>query len=252
MLGWVYIITNQAMPGLVKVGFTERYPGDRADDFNRQHYGTAIPLRFVVAYAMRVKDPRRLERETHEALGKYRVTKQTEWFRCSVGEAAATIRRTRWRVGPKFGEIGPFETGTEIRRSPPAPPTVSYIERIRLANEHWLNQTALALLRENHITISGAGQHILTLLWEVAQYPTLYRLDDGWSLDESLLALENYSPEATIRFLIGADDDCSEICEEDMAQVNSLEDMFSLLREPIKEFLSDVDEHWLPDRLRFS
>ena len=127
MPGWVYVITNQAMPGLVKVGFAERHPDNRADDFNRQHYRAAIPFQFVVAYAAQVKDPRRLERATHEALVKYRVRKQTrnrkdqkEWFRCSVGEAAAAIRRTQWRVGSMQDEIGPFETDP-IAPSPEPP-----------------------------------------------------------------------------------------------------------------------------------
>ena len=184
MSGWVYIITNQAMPGVVKVGFTDRHPSDRTDDFNRQHYRAAIPFRFVVAYAARVKDPRWLERETHKELGEYRVTKQTrnrkdekEWFRCGVGEATAAIRRTasrfQWLIGSIQEEIGSFETEAEIENSTPKSSPASFydtIERIRLANEHWLNRKALALLKENHITVSGDSLHIMTLLWEFSEY----------------------------------------------------------------------------------
>ena len=270
MPGWVYVITNQAMPGLVKVGFTERQPDDRVNDFNWRYYGTAIPFRFVAAYAARVTDPRWLERETHEALGKYRVTKQTrnrtdktEWFRCSVGEAAATIRRTQWRVGSMQDEIGPFDTGTEIKPPPPEPPTVPYhetLKRIRLANEHWLNQKALALLRENHIPVFNDGSHILTLLWEFSQYSSSGRwrevreFRDGWSLDDILRFLENCSPEAIIRFLIGEigeDDDYAYICEEDIAQVNSIKEMFDLLQASVENSLSGLDdEWWIPDDIK--
>ena len=133
MSGWVYIITNQAMPGIVKVGFTERHPSERAGDFNQQHYRTAIPFPFVVAYAARVEHPRWLERETHKALDHYRVTKRTknrkdekEWFRCSVGEATTAIRQTasrfQWLIGSVQEEIGPFETEAEIEHPFPEPP----------------------------------------------------------------------------------------------------------------------------------
>lgn len=247
------------MPGLVKVGFTERHPDDRADDFNRRHYHAAIPFRFVVAYAAQVRDPRWLERATHEALGKYRVTKQTrnkkaekEWFRCDVGVAAAAIRRTQWRVGSMQDEIGPFETDPIMPSL--KPPTVSYrdaIKQVHLANEHWLNKKALALLRENHITISGGSLHIMTLLSEFSEYSGAGRwrevpeFRDGWSLDEILRLLYDRPPETILRFLIGDlihdDDEEPTLCEEDMDRVNSMEDMLRLLWEPIDEFLTHLD-----------
>lgn len=275
MSGWVYIIANQAMPGVVKVGFTERHPSDRADDFNRQHYRAAIPFRFVVAYAAWVKDPRWLERETHNALGKYRVTKQTrnrkdekEWFRCGVGEATAAIRwtasRFQWLIGSIQEEIGPFETEAEIEKSTPESSPVSFhdtIEQIRLANEHWLNRKALALLKENHIPVSSASLHIMTLLYEFSEYSDggrwreVREFRDGWSLDEILRVLDDCPPEKIIRFLIGDlihdDDEEPTLCEEDMDRVNGMEDMLDLLWEPIDEFLTHLDDcPWVPDECK--
>jgi hypothetical protein len=36
MVGWVYIITNESMPGLVKVGYSSKHPEYRAAELNKQ------------------------------------------------------------------------------------------------------------------------------------------------------------------------------------------------------------------------
>ena len=261
MAGWVYVITNQAMPGLVKVGFTERHPDDRASDFNQRHHRTAIPFPFVVAYAAKVEDPRELEREIHQVLDHCRITKRTknkkdekEWFRCGSGHAVATIRRRC--IDSIWEEIGPFET-EEIMSPAPESSTESYsdtVERIRLANEHWLNQKALALLKENHIPSSGDALHIMTLLWSLSEYSDGYpqlaqpvrEYRDGWSLDEILRMAESCSPENIIQLLTGElttdADELPILCEDDMDQVNSIGDMFDLLWEPIDDFLLSIED----------
>ena len=142
--------------------------------------------------------------------------------------------------------------------------TASYqdtIKQVQLANEHWLNQKALALLRENHLTISGDGLHIMTLLWEFSEYSSggLWRevpeFRDGWSLDEILLMLDDCPPEKIIRFLIGDlthdDDEEPTLCEGDMDRVNSMVDMLDLLWEPIDDFLTHLDDSpWIPDEYK--
>jgi hypothetical protein len=46
MKGWVYVITNLAMPGLVKVGYSRKDPELRAAELN----STGTPHPFVVEY----------------------------------------------------------------------------------------------------------------------------------------------------------------------------------------------------------
>jgi hypothetical protein len=46
MKGWVYIITNKAMPDLIKVGFSSKDPELRAREFG----GTHSPHPFIVEY----------------------------------------------------------------------------------------------------------------------------------------------------------------------------------------------------------
>ena len=72
--GWVYVISNPAWPGHVKIGSAQDLR-HRLKDFN-----TGSPFRdFVVAAAAIFKDRRAAERELHRQVQGLRVGK-TEWF----------------------------------------------------------------------------------------------------------------------------------------------------------------------------
>lgn len=86
MKGWVYVITNKAMPGLVKIGYSLKDPALRAGDFRH----TNNPHPFVVAYEAIVQDPERVEKKAHATLHKHR--EGGEWFRCSVETAVVAIK----------------------------------------------------------------------------------------------------------------------------------------------------------------
>lgn len=85
MLGWVYIIMNKSMPGLVKVGYTDRSPAKRASELG----GTGMPTPYSVAYSVRLQDARAIEQQVHRRLAEVRVGK--EWFRCSLSTARTAI-----------------------------------------------------------------------------------------------------------------------------------------------------------------
>lgn len=87
MLGYVYVITNETMPGLVKVGLTYRAPGNRAEEL--RHTGNAGV--FDVAYQIQVDDPVRVEREAHKYLEDFHEDK--EWFRCTVDAAVSALHQ---------------------------------------------------------------------------------------------------------------------------------------------------------------
>jgi T5orf172 domain len=86
MKGWVYVITNKAMPGLVKVGYSMNDPEGRAVGLAN----TGSPHRYIVDYEMLVEQPFRVEQEAHVRLAELREGR--EWFRCSVEEAVAAIQ----------------------------------------------------------------------------------------------------------------------------------------------------------------
>ena len=56
--GIVYVLTNPAMPGMVKIGKTGREVEARLNDI----YTTGVPLPFECAYAARVADMDKVEK----------------------------------------------------------------------------------------------------------------------------------------------------------------------------------------------
>jgi hypothetical protein len=82
--GFVYVLTNDAMPGLVKVGMTTRLPRDRADELSS---ATGVPVSFEVLYCQQVVDCHEAERLVHSQLAPYRVSGDREFFRLSTLEA---------------------------------------------------------------------------------------------------------------------------------------------------------------------
>lgn len=86
MKGWVYVITNKAMPDIVKVGFSTKDPEIRAQEL----YHTGSPHVYVVAYNALVDQPFDIEQRTHSHLRHCKEGK--EWFRCSVEYAVAALR----------------------------------------------------------------------------------------------------------------------------------------------------------------
>jgi len=84
--GWVYIISNEAMPGLIKVGYSTKDPVLRADELSH----TGSPREYVVEYDLLVTEPRDIEQKVHQSLANVREGK--EWFRCKISHAVETIR----------------------------------------------------------------------------------------------------------------------------------------------------------------
>ena len=75
--GIVYVLTNPAMPKLVKIGKTGRGVETRLNDL----YTTGVPLPFECAYAARVEDMDKVEKAFHNAFGQYRVNPRREFLR---------------------------------------------------------------------------------------------------------------------------------------------------------------------------
>lgn len=88
--GWVYVLTNPAFPGLVKIGHTGRTPEVRAAELSA---GTGIPAPFVVAWAHQVTDHEALEGIVHDRLSDCRPNGNREFFRCDVAKARRVIER---------------------------------------------------------------------------------------------------------------------------------------------------------------
>jgi len=89
MEGFVYVMSNPAMPGLVKIGMTEKMPHLRAQEISA-HEG--LPERMQLEYyALVAGAPRAVEQAVHKQLATARAGK--EWFRCESSVAIAAIKQ---------------------------------------------------------------------------------------------------------------------------------------------------------------
>ena len=86
--GIVYVLTNAAMPGLVKIGKTAQ------KDLNKrleQLYGTGVPVPFECAFAGIVDDHSKVENAFHNAFGPYRYNPRREFFAIEPDQAIALL-----------------------------------------------------------------------------------------------------------------------------------------------------------------
>lgn len=83
----IYILTNEAMPGYVKIGRT-----DNLEQRIRQLYTTSVPLPFECFYACTVKDAAFVEKQLHEAFLDQRVPTKREFFYLSPARVVAALK----------------------------------------------------------------------------------------------------------------------------------------------------------------
>lgn len=85
--GFVYIMTNQAMPGLLKIGRTSKLPEKRAQDSDLA--STGIPSKFEVQYYVLFDNMVLAEKKIHMNLNSYHYKK--EFFRVDIPTAIMVI-----------------------------------------------------------------------------------------------------------------------------------------------------------------
>ena len=83
----VYILTNEAMPGIIKIGWTDNAVEQRMKELDK----TGTPLPFTCFFAKRVDDPRFVESKLHEAFDEFRIRENREFFRMSADQAKAAL-----------------------------------------------------------------------------------------------------------------------------------------------------------------
>ena len=87
MEGAVYVLTNPAMPNMVKIGKTTRNVELRLADL----YSTGVPLPFECEYAAKVKDVDKTEKAFHTAFSPNRVNPKREFFNIDPEQAIAVL-----------------------------------------------------------------------------------------------------------------------------------------------------------------
>jgi len=86
--GIVYVLTNPAMPGLVKIGQTTNVITNRMNELNT----TGVPFPFDCLFACEVDDCKLVENSLHKAFYPYRVNPKREFFEIDPEQAIVLLR----------------------------------------------------------------------------------------------------------------------------------------------------------------
>jgi hypothetical protein len=87
--GYVYVVSNPAMPDIVKIGMTGR------DDFDKrlkELYTTSVPFPFSCEYACKVDDCAAVEKALQIAFEPDRINPQREFFKIRPEQAIAILK----------------------------------------------------------------------------------------------------------------------------------------------------------------
>jgi hypothetical protein len=88
-LSVVYVLTNPAMPGLVKIG---KSGNSAADERVAQLYTSGVPFPFKLEFACRVSNPDEVEKALHRAFAPQRVNPKREFFKIEPDQAIAILK----------------------------------------------------------------------------------------------------------------------------------------------------------------
>ena len=86
-MGNVYALTNEAMPGLVKIGKTDK----RVEDRMKELFKTGVPIGFECLKAISCKDYERVEKQLHAVFADRRVSDRREFFRIGAAQVLAAM-----------------------------------------------------------------------------------------------------------------------------------------------------------------
>lgn len=107
--GYVYVLANSAMPGLVKVGRTTRTASERAQELSSV---SGLPTPFIVVYEQLFEDCSAAESHLHTLLAGrgFRVSENREFFNAPVNEVVRAILLT---PGAITGEAIATQSGSD-------------------------------------------------------------------------------------------------------------------------------------------
>lgn len=161
MRGWVYVMSNPAMPGYLKVGRTTDHYRTRA----AQLHTTGVPAAFKVEYAIEVGRCDQLERLAHSYLRGHRISRNREFFTVSLGEAVQTLERclTELELTP-LDTLDPNQQRAEARRVEKKR-TAAELDRERKRRIEAEAETLIALAKKPLDAAVKRTERILQISW---------------------------------------------------------------------------------------
>ena len=88
MSEFIYVLENASMPGLIKIGRTERSVSERVGELSA---ATGVPTGFTVVKEYAVANSVEAERIIHERLSDFRVANNREFFKMEAEDATDII-----------------------------------------------------------------------------------------------------------------------------------------------------------------
>lgn len=98
--GSVYVLTNPSMPGIVKIGRTNRSVGARAEEL----WSTGVPTPFEIYCEVKVPDCHLAEAMAHKEFEEFRVSKCREFFSVNPHSVLKFLENNLFRQLEKFCE----------------------------------------------------------------------------------------------------------------------------------------------------
>lgn len=106
-MGYIYAFMNRAMPGLMKIGYTDRTIAERKRELQS---ATGVPVGFEETLWLEVDNAKDVERRLHDAFDAQRFNSQREFFEVTPQEFAGEMQR--WIGGGlNVHEIGGRQAG---------------------------------------------------------------------------------------------------------------------------------------------
>ena len=176
-MSYVYILTNEAMPGYIKIGLTENLVSERVVQLDN----TSVALPFQCYYAARVDDNRRIERALHTAFGDFRVRPNREFFKMDPYKVKAILEVLALEdVTPKNELVATAEDAQALRTvgikagrfrfasaGIPIGATLNFVKDLNLT----------AIVEEDSWVVFGGEKHSLT----TAALEALKKCGYNWS-----------------------------------------------------------------------
>lgn len=114
--GFVYVLKNEIMPDIYKIGCTEKSPMQRAADLSN----TSLPFPYEVVCYGEIENPMIIERELHSLYKEKRVASNREFFKleysdldslaylikehCTNFVECEALNIMQWSYSQKFGK----------------------------------------------------------------------------------------------------------------------------------------------------
>jgi hypothetical protein len=97
--GYVYLLTNEAMPGYVKIGITERTVEERIEELSR---ATGVPMKFDCFFAVYVENAKSVETKILDGLNHVRLPNK-EFFKIAPERVRSLMQLPEHEVYVPYG-----------------------------------------------------------------------------------------------------------------------------------------------------